>query len=45
MRQKFHTIVKLKHFYLEPGTVEVNDYQIEPVLHYVRRSIDLLKKK
>jgi len=43
MRRKFHRIAKLKHFYLEPGTVEVNDYQIEPVLHVVKRSINLLK--
>jgi hypothetical protein len=43
MRRKFFVIAKFKHFYLVPGTMKENAYQVEPVLLYVKNSLDLLK--
>jgi len=37
-RRRFHAIVKLKHFYLDPGVVDPNDYQIVPKVQYVKNS-------
>jgi len=38
IRRRFHLVVKLKHFYLDAGVVNPNDYKIEPVVHFVKNS-------
>jgi hypothetical protein len=38
VRQRFHFLAKYKHFYVEPGVIEENQYQIEPKVVYVKRS-------
>ena len=37
-RRRFHAIVKLKHFYLNPGVIKENDYKITPKAKVVKNS-------